>query len=427
MKTNSKIKINSIRSKFTGAIFICSLLVTQFARATSLDVDTATQTSTGFSTKTNPPAGFDICTYRTQQASATSGYYLGQNCIKLTWTETNYNGTRDGRGIELCGGGAATKEGWMGFKFYPPSPGYPNNKDAGIGQIFQGGTNGCSSWALMLQVTNGVLYVNHRHACVPPTRVQLGSLNYNAWNTVIVHFVASHLNAGTVEVWFNNTTQGSPTYSVTGINFGYGAWDANDTETNDSGLGCKFGMYNYDDGHYTTGETRTIYYDNICKLIGNPFNAWNIVNPNVDGIVDDGTYQVISRHSGKVLDVASHHTGENSNVQQYTYNGGDNQKWTLFHQGNNVYQITGVESGKVLETASTSTTNGVNVDIHTYTGASNQKWTISATDSGYYRLTPVSSSASCADVFGNSTADGANVQQYNYGGGGNQQWIFQAP
>ena len=243
-----------MRSKLTGVVFICSLIFIQFARATSADVDTATQTSTGFNTMTNPPFGFDICTYRTQQASATSGSYLGQNCIKLTWTQTGYDGTRDGRGIELCGGGAATKEGWYGFKFYPPSPGYPNDKDAGIGQIFQGtpGT-GCSSWALMLEVQNGVLYVNHRHACVTPTRVKLGSLNYNAWNTVIVHFIASHLNAGTVEVWLNNTTQGSPTYSATGINFGFGQWDSNDAETGGFGLGGKFGMYNYDEGNYEHG------------------------------------------------------------------------------------------------------------------------------------------------------------------------------
>jgi hypothetical protein len=145
------------------------------------------------------------------------------------------------------------------------------------------------------------------------------------------------------------------------------------------------------------------------------------------GIVANGTYRVIARHSGKALDVNGHGTADGSNVIQWTYGGGNNQRWTLNHLGNNVYQITGVESGKALEVASTSTANGTNVDIRTYSGASNQRWTISATSGGYYRLTPVSSSGSALDVNGASTADGANVQQWSWTGGNNQQWTFQTP
>ena len=97
---------------------------------------------------------------------------------------------------------------------------------------------------------------------------------------------------------------------------------------------------------------------------------------------------------------------------QWTYGGGNNQRWTLTHLGNNVYQIIGVESGKALAVANTSTANGVNVDIRTYTGAANHRWTISATSGGYYRLSPVSSGGSCLDVSGASTANGANVFQW---------------
>jgi hypothetical protein len=143
------------------------------------------------------------------------------------------------------------------------------------------------------------------------------------------------------------------------------------------------------------------------------------------GIVPDGTYRVIARHSGKALNATG--TGDGSNVNQFTYNGGNNQRWTLTHLGGNVYRIAGVASGRALETASTSTANGVNVDIRAYTGAANQRWTISATSGGYYRLTPVSSSGSALDVNGVSTADGANVFQWNWNGGNNQQWAFQAP
>ena len=73
------------------------------------------------------------------------------------------------------------------------------------------------------------------------------------------------------------------------------------------------------------------------------------------GIVADGTYRVIARHSGKALDVYLSATADGSSVVQWTYNGGNNQRWTLTHLGGNVYKILGVQSGKALEVATTST------------------------------------------------------------------------
>jgi hypothetical protein len=147
------------------------------------------------------------------------------------------------------------------------------------------------------------------------------------------------------------------------------------------------------------------------------------------GIVPDGTYRVIARHSGKALDVYWEATADGSNVDQWTYDGGRNQQWTLTHLGGNVYEILGVQSGKALEVATTSTADGTNVDIRTYTGLANQKWTISALSGGYFRLTPVSSSGSALDVSSVSLTDGTNVHQWTWLGGNNynQQWSFQSP
>ena len=147
------------------------------------------------------------------------------------------------------------------------------------------------------------------------------------------------------------------------------------------------------------------------------------------GIVADGTYRVIARHSGEVLEVHFSLTADGSKVEQWPYNGGKNQLWTLTHLGGNVYEILGVQSGKALEVATTSTADHTNVDIRTYTGAANQKWTIGALSGGYFRLTPVSSSGSALDVAGDSMTDGASVVQYTWLGGDNynQQWTFQAP
>jgi endoglucanase len=145
------------------------------------------------------------------------------------------------------------------------------------------------------------------------------------------------------------------------------------------------------------------------------------------GIIANGTYRIVARHSGKVLDVANGGTADGSNVLQWTYGGGNNQRWTLTHLGNNQYSIIGVQSGKALEVSNWGTSNGANVQIWTNGGGTNQKWTVSATSGGYYRLTPTHATNMALDVNGVSTADGANVQIWTYGGGNNQQWTFQSP
>jgi O-glycosyl hydrolase len=148
--------------------------------------------------------------------------------------------------------------------------------------------------------------------------------------------------------------------------------------------------------------------------------------PSVQTIAN-GTYRILARHSGKALDVAGHGTGDGSNVQQWAYTAGNNQRWTVTHLGSGQYSIVGVESGKALDVAGGGTGNGTNVHVWTYFGNNQQKWTITSVGSGYYRLSPVHATTLALDVSGASTADGANVQVWTYGGNTNQQWGFQAP
>jgi len=144
------------------------------------------------------------------------------------------------------------------------------------------------------------------------------------------------------------------------------------------------------------------------------------------GPVANGIYRIVNRKSGKVLDVANQSTANGANVQQWGWNGGNNQRWCITHLGNNQYKIIGVQSGKALDVNASSTADGANVQIWTYSGANNQRWTITATSGGYYSIRAVHS-GKALDVAGQSTADGANVQQWSYWGGDNQQWKFETP
>jgi aryl-phospho-beta-D-glucosidase BglC (GH1 family) len=143
--------------------------------------------------------------------------------------------------------------------------------------------------------------------------------------------------------------------------------------------------------------------------------------------VANGTYRIVARHSGKALDAYGWGTANGTQIDQWTYGGGNNQRWTVTNLGNNVYTIINVNSGTSLDINGSGTANGTKVQLWTYGGGSNQKFTFTATDSGYFRITPQNATGSCLDVNGVSTADGALVQLYTYGGGNNQQWILQAP
>jgi hypothetical protein len=148
---------------------------------------------------------------------------------------------------------------------------------------------------------------------------------------------------------------------------------------------------------------------------------------NSGGTVANGTYKIISRHSGKAMDAAGWGTANGTQIHQWTYSGGNNQRWTLTDRGSGQYSMIGVHSGKAIDINGWSSANGTKVQLWTYGGGNNQKFTLTATSSGYYRVTPVHATGSCLDVAGVSTADGALVHLWSYGGGNNQQWAFQAP
>lgn len=248
------------------------------ATTSATETNTSTQQETGFEDGNISP--FTICT--TQSPNYGQAFTKnGEKCIKFYWTQTGFDGTRMDKGAEACSSLNFYKEGWYGFHFYLPSTGYPYNKETAIAQIFSEG--GCSSWAAMLIVRNNALYLQRRNACVTPTEVLIASdIQRDAWKPVIIHFKASHQSAGLVEVWYAGAGKSSPTYRATNINFAFGTWngDSLDSSVGDNMIKLKFGMYCYDTANYTANETRVVYFDNVSQLVGNPSNAWELVNPN---------------------------------------------------------------------------------------------------------------------------------------------------
>ena len=142
-----------------------------------------------------------------------------------------------------------------------------------------------------------------------------------------------------------------------------------------------------------------------------------------DAIVSGNTYKITARHSGKVLDVARGAKNAGANVQQWSYNGGNNQKWKVVDTGDGYYKLVSVNSGKVLDVSSAATYDGANIQQWDDTNGTCQRWQIVGNGDGSYRLISAVS-GKALDVAARGTNDGDNVQQWSYNGGWNQNWEF---
>ncbi|MDX2600796.1 alpha-L-fucosidase [Streptomyces caniscabiei] len=135
---------------------------------------------------------------------------------------------------------------------------------------------------------------------------------------------------------------------------------------------------------------------------------------------DLGTFRVVNRKSGKVLDVNGASSADGATLIQWPSTGGTNQQWKLLPNTDGSYRLSNVRSGKVLNSPSSSA-QGAGLDQSSDTDSDNQWWKLVPATSGYYRLVNVGNGW-CADVKDASTADGAAIIQWPNTGGTNQEW-----
>lgn len=145
--------------------------------------------------------------------------------------------------------------------------------------------------------------------------------------------------------------------------------------------------------------------------------------PSSGPINQNAYYRVTARHSGKALDVKDQSTANGGQIQQWTYGGGNNQRWRFVSIGGGYYRILAKSSGKALDVRDNSTANGALIQQWDYVGGANQQWQVISVGGGYVRIV-ARSSGKALDVKDRSTADGGQIQQWDYAGGANQQFTL---
>jgi hypothetical protein len=144
------------------------------------------------------------------------------------------------------------------------------------------------------------------------------------------------------------------------------------------------------------------------------------------GAIPSGTYKIVNANSGKAIDVDSLSTQDGAKIEQWSYHGGNNQRWVFTDQGGGYYQIAALHSGKALDNPGFSSTAGTAMDQWSTNGGGNQIWQVLANDDGTYRLVNKASGLAL-DVAGGATTDGTNIIQWGWTGSSNQKWLIQAP
>jgi uncharacterized repeat protein (TIGR03803 family) len=158
---------------------------------------------------------------------------------------------------------------------------------------------------------------------------------------------------------------------------------------------------------------------------GGPNDGGVIFRVRLETFPSDQYFELVSRNSGKCLDVWGASTDAAASVIQWVCHGGENQQWRLEPASGGAFRIIARHSGQALDVFGAlldDVTPIIQWPVH---GGDNQVWTLEPASDGYVSIV-ARHSGKALDVEYAATDDGARVIQYTPHGGGNQQWLLRA-
>ncbi|MDE6519491.1 MAG: RICIN domain-containing protein [Ruminococcus sp.] len=146
--------------------------------------------------------------------------------------------------------------------------------------------------------------------------------------------------------------------------------------------------------------------------------------------ISGSTYKIKNVNSGLYMQVNGAKAENGANVQQWgTTDDTVHDIWKLVDAGDGYYYIVsavGDGGTYVLDVEAKKTDNNTNIEIYSYTGGDNQKFMFTKNSDGSYKIRPKHTNAkSAVEIAGASTSSGANVQQYEINGANCQDWILE--
>lgn len=140
-------------------------------------------------------------------------------------------------------------------------------------------------------------------------------------------------------------------------------------------------------------------------------------------MMDDGVYYIKNRDVKFALDVASASLNSGANVQLYSLNKTDAQKWLVSHDSKGYVSFKNVNSGMYL--TATGSSNNANVNQQSQSNGYNQKWIVAFDSNQNIKLVSGLDSKLVIDVSGGKIQNGSNIQLYTSNNSAAQQWVFE--
>ena len=140
-------------------------------------------------------------------------------------------------------------------------------------------------------------------------------------------------------------------------------------------------------------------------------------------MMDDGVYYIKNRDVKFALDVSGGSAYSGANVQLYSLNKTDAQKWVVSHDSKGYVSFKNVNSGMYL--TATGSSNNANVNQQSSSNGYNQKWIIAFDSNQNIKLVSGLNSKLVIDVNGGKISNGSNIQLYTSNNSAAQKWVFE--
>ncbi|TYB47178.1 family 43 glycosylhydrolase [Nonomuraea sp. PA05] len=182
-----------------------------------------------------------------------------------------------------------------------------------------------------------------------------------------------------------------------------------------SGGGC--------DNNRTTRAQKFTWNSDGTPNFGTPVaTGASLAAPAGETAATPTAYTLVNRNSGKCLEVAGGGTADGANIQQWTCNGGANQRWRVEDQADDTSRLVNVATGKVADIANCAAADGTDIRQWSWLNNTCQRFRLVYTASGGWVRIVNAATGKVADVADCGTADGTDVRQWSWLNNNCQQW-----
>ena len=138
--------------------------------------------------------------------------------------------------------------------------------------------------------------------------------------------------------------------------------------------------------------------------------------------MEDGIYYIKNKNVNYAIDVTSSSKQNSANVQLYSFNKTDAQKWKITHDSKGYVMIQNVGSEKYLTVSNAS--NSSNVYQYSYLDSYSQKWIIMYDYAGSIKIVSALDPGYAIDILSSRIQNESNIQLYQSNNTVAQQWVF---